>query len=55
MLIVKYYLDVIGHIIQKDTLKYHERSGRTTTLLQFVLEDLRLLSCLINFYLFAFS
>lgn len=34
-------LDVIGHLVRKDTLKDYERHGRQTRYLQFTLEDLR--------------
>lgn len=34
-------VDVIGHLVQRDTLKEHERNEKQTKYIQFTLEDLR--------------
>lgn len=41
-----FILDVIGHVVKRETLNDFERHGQTTRLLQFVLEDLRFTSSL---------
>lgn len=45
------FADVIGHVVEKDTLKNIEKNGKTMMLIEIVLEDLQYVEYLILIYL----
>lgn len=36
----KYYVDVIGHVVEKDALRETEKNGRKSRVIDLTLEDL---------------